>query len=334
LAGLAGCNRSPSTTERGRPESEAKPTLIAEADREHDFGAVIANSGRKVKHRYRLRNDTRRDIKILNVINRKTCCGIVQADAPTLHSGDATEIGVTLLVGDRFGRVVHEAEVVTDSPDESSLVFRTEATAVPPIRIEEVAAFDRTIIIGAKEPRLAAFRVYASGTAAEHPIDLDRVELRSTTKVDWAGPKESSPAEDGLQVESRRFIAALDPTGPPGEHRAEVLLQEGNRIVGRHIVSWEVVSPIVASPKVVVIRSGQRECRVIIRSRDQRPFRIKRVECAASGVKGRASSATAALAQTVYIEGVLQSKDHRGSVTVLTDHPLQEKVELPLLVID
>ena len=198
----------------------------------------------------------------------------------------------------------------------------------------EVAAFDRTIIIGAKKPRLAAFRVYASGTAAEHPIDLDRVELRSSTKVDWAGPKEPSPADDGLQVESRRFIVALDPAGPPGEHRVEVLLQEGNRIVGRHIVSWEVVSPIVASPKVVVIRSGQRECRVIIRSRDRRPFRIKRVECAASGIGGRALSETAALTQVVRLEGVPQSKEGPVSVRVLTDHPVQEKVELPLLVID
>ncbi len=97
LAGLTGCDRSASTTQGVGPESEAKPTLIAEADREHDFGPVLASSGRKIEHRYRLLNATQHDVKVLNVINRKTCCGIVRAGAPILHPGDGTEIGVTLL---------------------------------------------------------------------------------------------------------------------------------------------------------------------------------------------------------------------------------------------
>ena len=53
-------------------------------------------------------------MEILNVINRKTCCGIVRSGATILHPGDATDIEITLLVGDRFGGVLHETEVVTD----------------------------------------------------------------------------------------------------------------------------------------------------------------------------------------------------------------------------
>lgn len=68
LAGLAGCDRPASISGQAGPESESKLTLIAEADREHDFGAVIASSGRKVEHRYRLRNATQYDVKILNII--------------------------------------------------------------------------------------------------------------------------------------------------------------------------------------------------------------------------------------------------------------------------
>ncbi len=229
---------------------------------------------------------------------------------------------------------MHQMEVVTDLPDESSIVLRTAATAVPPIRIEEVAALHPTIMIGAKEPLLAEFRVYASGTAVEHPIDLDRLELRSTMKVDWSGPKESGPTDEGLQVETRRFVAALDPTGPSGECRAEILLQQGSQIHARHVVGWEIASPIVASPKVVAIRSGQREYRVVIQSRDQRAFRIKRIESGTAGLEGRALGSNAATAQTVLFEGRPRSKDQRGAIAVFTDHPVQEKVDLPFVVIE
>ena len=172
------------------------------------------------------------------------------------------------------------------------------------------------------------------GRRRSRPVDLDRVELRSTTKVDWAGPKESSPADKGLEAETRRFIATLDPAGPPGERAAEVLLRQGDQIRARHAVSWEIASPIVASPKVVAIRPGQREYRVVIQSRDRRTFRIKRIECDAAGVEGRVLSSSAALAQTVQFEGMPQPKDRRGTFKVLTDHPLQAKVDLPYVVIE
>ena len=116
LAVLAGCDQSPAGSGLGEPEPEAKPSLIAEADREHDFGPVIASPGRKVEHRYRLRNATQQDVQLLNVINRKTCCGIVRVEKTTLHPGDTTDVEVTLLVGDRFGEVTHATEIETDLP--------------------------------------------------------------------------------------------------------------------------------------------------------------------------------------------------------------------------
>lgn len=295
---------------------------------------MIAGPGRKIEHRYRLNNATPHDIKILNVVNRKACCGDVSTGASVLHPGGACDIAVRLRVGDRFGQVVHETEVVTDSPDESSLLLRTAATAVPPLRVEQDTPLDRTIIMGAKESRLAAFRVYASGTSAELPVDLDRAELRSPMKVGWAGPKQSSAADERFEVEMPRFIATLDPTGPAGERAAEVVLRQGDQIHARYVVTWQIVPPIVASPKVVAIRSGQREYQVVIQSRDHRAFRIKRIECSAAGVEGRALGSNAALAQTIVFEGRSRPKDQRGAIAVFTDHPLQEKVDLPYVVIE
>ncbi len=327
---LAGCDGGRSTSQRVEPE----PGLIARFDREFDFGALVASSGRKVEHRYQLRNTTGRDVKILNVINHRTCCGVVEAATTTLRPGDSSEIRVTLHVGDRFGPVVHDTEIVTDLPDEPSFVLRTVATAVPPIRVEQDGRSDRPVVVGSREPAVAAFRVYASGTATEAPIDLGRLELRSTARVEWAGPKESGPSDDGLRVESRRFLTTLDPSGPPRERRAEILLRQGDQVLHRHIVAWEVVAPLSLSPRVVAIRPAEREYRVVVQARDQSPFRIMRIEGGDSGISGRPLSTSAALTQTVQIEGIPGAKNRRGNITIITDHPLQARVDLPYVVID
>ena len=334
LAILAGCDRSLTGIESGESKPKAEPSLIAEADREFDFGDVIASPGRKLEHRYRLLNATQRDVKILDVINRKSCCGMVRVGKSILRPGDGTDLEVTLLVGDRFGEVIHTAEVVTDLTSDSDLIFTTMGHAMPPVRVEEVSSSERTILIGEKATRQAEFRAYASGTPTEPPADLDRLELRSTIKVEWAGMKEPSPSDGGLRVESRRFIATLDPSGPPGERRAEILLQEDKRVFVRQLVSWEIAAPITVAPKVIVMRPGQRDYRVVIRSRDQKPFRIRQIECSNPGIHGRAVSASPGIEQSLQIEGTSTSKERRGAITVFIDHPIQEKVELPFVMID
>ena len=103
-------------------------------------------------------------------------------------------------------------------------------------------------------------------------MDLDRVQLQSTAKVEWAGPREESSSEEGLDVASRRFGALLDPSGPPGERRAEIMLKRGDEVLDRQTVSWEVVSPLAASPKVIALRPGQNGYRVVIESARSQAF--------------------------------------------------------------
>ncbi len=144
---MSECEQAPAPSDLIDSEEVVRPSLIAHADREHHFGPIIATSGRKLEHRFRLNNPTQRDVKILKVINRKSCCGVVRGEATILHPGDRTEVVVTLLVGDRFGEVAHAAEVVTDSPEEPSLLLLTSAQAIPPVRIEEDSSFDQGLRI-------------------------------------------------------------------------------------------------------------------------------------------------------------------------------------------
>ena len=67
-----------------------------------------------------------------------------------------------------------------------------------------------------------------------------------------------------MRLETRRFTASLDTTGQPGERNAEILLRDGEQVHCRHIVNWEIISPIMASPKLIVMTEGKREFRVVL----------------------------------------------------------------------
>jgi hypothetical protein len=331
---LAGCVQESANLNDRDSESDANPSLIAKDYRQHDFGVVVGKPEQKLSHRYRLANATPHDIKIVDIINRKPCCGIVRIGMSTLRPGDVTDVEITLVVGDRFGAVVNETEVITDCSSEPGFVLRTSATAQPAFRVEELSRTGEAILIGTNNSQRAEFRLFASGTSAEPPADLDHLTLESTIKVDWVGLKEESPSDDGLRVFSRRYAKSLDSTGKLGEREIAILLKEGNHILHRHAVHWEVLSPITISPKVVVITRNKRNYSALIQSHDDRSFRITRIESSVASVRVWAVNTTAALTQMIELEGVPQSHEARPVVTIFTDHPAQEKVELPILVID
>jgi len=314
----------------------ANASLIGEESRSHHFGAVISKSGLKLKHAYRLVNSTAHDIKVRDLVNRKPCCGEVRIGKTMLHPGDETEVEVTLSIRQEFGDTVHDTVVLTEPAQSEELVLRTMASAYPAIRIEEIAPASGTVLLSSDRPKPVELRVLAYGSSTEGPLDLDGVELRSTIKVDWLGPKEEATSEDGLTVETRRFTARLDPAGAPGERKAEIVLVNDKQPCCTHVVSWETVTPITAFPKMIVLKPGERDYRVLIQSRDQKLFRITRIECNVPGIKGRAANDGAGVTQTVAVErpGALQPQSVRGLITVFTDHPAQGKVDLPFVVVD
>lgn len=261
---------------------------------------------------------------------------MVQAGTGLLRPGDHTDIEVTVVVGERFGAVVHEAEVLTEPPSARGLVLRTLAEAHPALHVEDESSSTRAVFLDADESRHAEFRVYARGTASEPLIDLDRLELNSTVGAEWIGPKEDGPDHAGLKVESRRFLVPLDAVGPPGQRTAEIALIDGEQSIYRHVVDWEVVSTIQASPRRVVFRSsGPNTVRIVIRAGDQRPFRVEQVECRVPGIQGWAVETSADATQVIEIQAEPPLPEERHAVvTVHTDHPSQARVDLPIVILD
>ena len=203
MASIVGPRIAPPPTER------KLGLLIDEESCSHHFGAVISKPGRKLKHAYRLTNTTGQDVKVLELVNRKPCCGEIRVGKSMLHPGDETEVEVTLSVRQEFGDITHETVVMTDPPQAEDMVLRTTATVYPSRPFEEVTPSDRSVLLSSDQPKRVEFRAIAYGSSSEPPFALDCAELRSTIKSDWEGSTEEGASEDGLAIQSRRFAARL-----------------------------------------------------------------------------------------------------------------------------
>ena len=317
------------------PTPETAPTdLIADDARAHDFGLIIGGRGQRMRHRYRLTNTTRSAVRILNVVNRKPCCGEVTVSKKEIPPGAAVDVEVVIRVGQEFGGLVHEAEVLTDHPSAVPVVLRTTAHVVPPIRVEELSNSSDPIVAGTKGLRRAGFRVIASGTDADPPIDLDLLKPHSSVRVEWSGPTERGVSDDGLKEDRRNFVIVLDSEGSAGPRSATISLRLAGRDLYQHEVRWEVVAPITASPQVVVIKPPGQEARILLKSHDGRPFKVLRVECDVPAIEGRAARAAGAVSHVITVRQGPGSVKEKGRLTVLTDHPAQSRVELPLVVLN
>jgi hypothetical protein len=316
--------------------SDPEGYLIDKDSRAHHFGAVVSRPGRKLSHGYRLVNTTKHDIKIVGLVNRRPCCGEGRVGGSILHAGDETEVEVTLSVRQEFGDIVHETVVLTEPPQPGELVLRTTAKAYPPIRLEEERPESAAVKLTSAQPKRIDLNAFAYGSSNEPPYDLASMELCAIIKVGWAGPKDESPSDNGLTVASRRLAAWLDSGGPPGERKAEIVLCHRGQVVYRHALSWETVPAIAASPKTVVFQSEKRDYRVIVRASDQRPFRITRIECDVPGVRCRTAGSARSIEQVVEVSdsATTRSDSKRGTISVFTDHPAQEKTTLPILVLE
>ena len=225
---------------------------------------------------------------------------------------------------------------MTEPPQTDELVLRTMAKAYPPIRIEEVTAESASALLTSDQPRRIELRVLAYGSSSEPPFDLDQASTQSIIKTAWVSPKEESPSDDGLTIAARRLAAWLDLAGSPGGHAADVEFRVRDQVIHRHALHWETAAVIAASPRMVVLQPGKGDCRVLVRSNDQKPFRITRIECGVPGMHVRAAGSAPALQQIVEVQGAPAplSDVKRGLIAVFTDHPRQVKVDVPFTVLE
>ncbi len=333
LAVLAGCTPSALPTVALDAEPVETHFLIDEVSRAHHFGAVIAQTGTQRVHRFALRNATDRPLTIVEVVNRKPCCGALALGKAELAPGEETALELTLNVGGKFGDVVHEAVIVTDPPSPDEIVLHTTARAYPPVRIEELNA-DFTALVKGGLPRACVYQIIAHGTPDQPAIDLNHATIGGTVKANWLDEAKPGEAVDGVTATVRKLGVSLEPVGEPGDRRDSLTLSANNESVLDHTIAWRLDTPITATPKVLVVRPGKTDYKILLRATGEDPFRVTNIE-APEIVATLPTDETAHTTQSIsfHIE-TPPTGAGKSEVAILTDHPNQPRVTIPIVSLE
>ena len=317
----------------------AEPTATVfgdEASRRHDFGAVIGRPGLTLRHAYPLVNQTDGPVRILRAVNHKPCCGDVALEPTTLGPGEAATLEVAIRVNQALGPIAHYAVVETDHPGAGQLDFETTVHAYSRARIEGSGRSFPSLL--PDEEARHRFVASSCGTSDAPSLSLGDGDLESALAIRWDGPAEEREIDSGMTERSRPFSILLPADGRVGPRAEDIVLNggEGEDAATRYTVRWEVVPPLDATSKMAVFTPERRECALLIRARDGAPFRVTEITFDAPGLRGDVQETAPARVQTVRVESEQSPADagRPTTMSIVTNHPDQETVEVPLVFLD
>lgn len=305
----------------------------SDVDRHHDFGVVIGRAGLALDHEYRLDNPTDEPITIVRAINLKSCCGTIHLDKPTIEPGGSATLRVTVRVGETIGPISHHAAIETDQLGSEPVDFWTTVIAHPRGRIE--ATTEESPVILANEEAGRDFVALTYGTPSDPPLAPDDSTVLASLDLEWGGPAADRILGDGLIERRRPFAVRFPGDGRVGARVDQITLVDGDQVILRHPLHWEVVAAIQATPPgIVASEPTPIERSVLLRSRDGRAFRIEAITSEIPGVEAMASTDGSQPVHAIQIT-VTPSAANSGTpgrVRVATDHPVQPAVEVPVFI--
>lgn len=220
-----------------------------------DFGPILSGGDAKRPHRYHLESRTDRPVDILGVVNRKPCCGQVEAVEPvTLAPGQAVDVNVTLHIGLAAGLVSHVAEIQARGDDNRVIAVELVTTAVGLARAAIDVADPARLALEPGESARIELVVRSFGNRENPPFPLNDRAIRCDTPVEWVGAEEARTDPDsGLDERLRRLVMTLNASGEPGRRSAFLELRDGGATAARKMLAWEVSPAIKAVPPGLVL---------------------------------------------------------------------------------
>jgi hypothetical protein len=319
-------------------ENESPPTrwLISREDARHDLGHRIAIPGRTIEYRYRLRNAAPHPVSIANVENLKPCCGTIALESRTLDPGESAEAVLTLSLGDGTNpNVVHEAVVHTEPPSPDPIILRTTALVQPIFRVEEMEGFANLQILKSEPPRQPILRITAYGTSTEPAADFENAVLEASIPVSWISSVTEVASGSGFTERTRRFRATLDASSlTEGPRATSVRIRLNEQTVLEHVIRWEVVAPITAAPRMIVLSQARPEFQLALRAMDDATFQVVQME-APSGVSASTVQNSPATLHRIRVtwDGTTLLPKNKANLRVRTDHHAQSEIQIRIAVL-
>lgn len=330
---------APKSTQQTRLASPSNPrsAWYDPAATEHDFGLVLAGTDVKRTHTFRLANTSGRRVRILEVINRKPCCGIVGPIAPTtLEPGRAVDVAVTLHIGLAAGRVVHLAEVQFEGDGGNVLTagLRTMGTGLARAVVEQ---FEPTPLSlepgGSAEVGLVA---RSFGNRDRPPFPLVDDAIRTEARFRWKDVASSRFDPDtGLDEIRRPLVVTLTATGEPGQRLDLIELLDEGSSVARKSVAWEVSPAIRATPSGLIASADSGgPWKIVLQSRGGHPFRVVSGRSTVEGLTLSLGDGDVRASHVLDVRliDLPRTAARSGEIVVATDHPHQPLVKVAFYI--
>ena len=318
------------------PPARPPATWYDPAATKHDFGLVLAGADVTRSHTFRITNVSDRPIRVRGVANRKPCCGDVAPVEPTVvEPGQALEAPITLKLGLGSGDLVHVAAIEVEGDDEGVTLYTT-ATAHARATIDEVEPSNGLLEPG--QSRRVEYLIQSFGVESDPAQTLDDQAIRCELPTEWTGPATTETDSKLGIIGLRRVLAVTLPASSEPSHRLTTLeIRNGaGAVIGRRSIGWEVAAALTASPAGLVFGTAAQvgqQFKVIVRSRDNRPFRIAEAASNVAGLAVEIDDGTKPLHTiTARFGGQLQPGSRTGEVVLRTDHPNQPVLKLAVYI--
>jgi len=330
-----GCNSRPSSPVLSKVE--AKPTertvgrlTVDGATNEthsywHDFGKVVNDQG-NVKWTYKIHNGTGKALGLTNVVNRKTCCGIVRPVSQTsIPVGQSLELEVEIKASGTLGPLQHFATIETDSPDLPMLQFWSVADVVPKVRVEPIGGRDR-IMKG--QPLDREFQMTAADADEATPFEVTTDSAAGGTQVEWIGLARETKEPSGMRFITKRFRLKFPADREAGYYSTRISIAVDGKPATGTTAAYTVLPFLTTTPSAVVFKPGREVVTLELAAVDHKDFQILGVSSDSPGLRLRHAQPGGGAAPNVTVE-LADTAEKRGSVVILTDHPGQPRMVVP-----
>jgi hypothetical protein len=304
---------------------EGRPRLVID-EPVHDFGAV--EQGERVEHTFRLGNRGDADLRVEHV---KSSCGCTVAVAPAtdISPGEVGQVSVSLETVRVAGRTTKTVTVYTNDPETpvagltlTGQVLTDLAISPNPVylgRLHRGEPGGREVLI---TPGRAGTSYVVTGVEHSNPA------LRATLE-----PRSDGPGQ--------RLLIEVDPGAPLGRLSEQLRLRTTSPrtpemtlgVLGSVEGDVSVLPPQVTFGITRADESPERE--LVIRSRGARPLAVTKVSVPEDIVTYRLEATREGVEYqlTLRLRHGLPPGKVEGAIEILTDHPDEDRLVVPLYAI-
>ena len=288
---------------------------------------TVTNDRPGLKWAYKIRNETGQTVQLLEVINRKTCCGVVHAPARMkVAAGETVDLEVEIKASGTLGPLQHFATVTTDSAACPVLQFWTVADVVPRVRVEPIGDHSSAL---KGQPLDQDFLLTAVDVDPATPIEVTTDGAARGTRIEWSGPTQTITKTNASSSMSRPFRLRVPADREAGAYQERLTVTVDGKFAVGTTTSYAVQPLLTVTPAAVVFKPDRTGITLTFTAADRQPFRVIGATTESAGLSlAPLQSADDGPGVTVKLTDPAAA-GRRGSLTIRTDHPRQTLLVVP-----